>query len=663
MRALLFAAALLAAAIPVAASARPIDFADLRRLISLSDPQISPGGTRIVFMRAQPDYAKDRRLARMMLFDLRTGGMRALTYGRKGVSSPQWSPDGSRLAFLASAKLDEKSDPQEQIYVMSFDGGDPKRVTAAPRGVDGFVWSPDGKQFAYITPDANPNQKAIDRHLDAFEVEDNDYLHQAQAVPAHLWLTGSAGGTARRLTSGSWSLETVDPTVTSAISWSPNGKEIAFERFPTPLIGDSLGTVIELLDVRTGKIRALTGNGGLESNAYFAPHGGAISYFRNTAGDPANGVALYVTRPGGGAGTDVHAAIDRDVEGSAWSPGGRSLWVFGPDREHTAAWYVSVDGKRVRRVDLDGVAVADAGNVARNGATAFIGSTPKSAAELYYLASPAARPRRLTSENAFVRHLDLGRVEAVRWRNDGFAEDGVLTLPPHYDPARSYPLVLLVHGGPQGASTIGWNSQNQVFAAHGYLIFNPNYRGSTNLGDAYEHAISRDAGDGPGRDVMAGIAQVERTHRVDRSRMAVTGWSYGGYMTSWMEGHYPIWKAAVAGAALNDWFDDYDDAFYVHTDEPFFGGSPWDPRYTAMWTAQSPITYAQQIHTPTLIMGDIGDNNVTITNSFKMFHALRDNGVTVQFVAYPVHGHFPSDPVRSEDIMKRWLSWIDRYLK
>jgi dipeptidyl aminopeptidase/acylaminoacyl peptidase len=162
---------------------------------------------------------------------------------------------------------------------------------------------------------------------------------------------------------------------------------------------------------------------------------------------------------------------------------------------------------------------------------------------------------------------------------------------------------------------------------------------------------------------MAGIAAVERNYKVDKNRIGVSGWSYGGYMTSWMIGHYNIWRTAVSGAALNDWFDDYNDAFYVYTDVPFFGGSPWNPKYTAMWRAQSPITYVQNVRTPTLILGDLGDNNVTITNSFKMYHALKDNGVPVEFVAYPVHGHFPRDPVRSEDVTRRWLAWIDRYLR
>jgi dipeptidyl aminopeptidase/acylaminoacyl peptidase len=645
-----------------AVTAHTLDFSDLRRLVSLSDAQISPDGTRVAFMESRGDYAKDRRDSQLMLLQIKTRRMRPLTFDRRGVSSPRWSPDGTRIAFLAPVRRDENSEPQDQIFVLRLDGGEAQAVTAAPEGVDNFAWSPDGRRFAYITQDENPREKQIEQHLDAFEVGDNDYLHQAQEMPAHLWTIAASGGQARRLTKGSWSLGTYDPTQISDISWSADGSKIAVTRVPTPLVGDSLASVVEIVDARTGKTARLTHSAGPESSAFFAPAGNAIAYVRNTNGDPTNGNAVYVTRRGSDP-IDVRAKIDRNINGDLWAPDGKSLWLFSQDGEHNAVWYVCADGTNVRRVDLGAVSTGGAENTAKNGAVTFVGTTPDHPAELYYLASPDARPQRLTAVNALTRGTQLGRVVAMHWRNDGFAEDGVLTLPPRYDPSRAYPLVLIVHGGPQAASTIGWNSQNQVFAAHGYIIFNPNYRGSTNLGDRYQHAISRDAGAGPGRDVMAGIAAVERAYKIDRSRIAVTGWSYGGYMTSWLTGHYHIWKAAVAGAALNDWFDDYNVAFYVHTDEPYFGGSPWDPKFTSMWRAQSPITYARDISTPTLIMGDIGDNNVTITNSFKMYHALKDNGVPVQFVAYPVHGHFPSDPVRSEDVQKRWLAWVDRYLK
>ncbi len=663
MRLAIIAAVSIAVLFPAAASARTVDFSDLRSVVSLSSPQISPDGKRILFFRSRPDFTKDRSQSDLMLIDVKAKKIRQLTYNRRGLNSARWSPDGSSIAFLMSTTVEGVTDPQQEIFVLPLNGGDPRPVTKAEQGVDGFAWSPNGSQFAFITQDPNPYKKQVDAHLDAFEVGANDYLHTEAAIPSHLWIIGTNGGTAKRLTSGSWSLGIVDPGATSGLSWSPDGTKIAFDHFPTAINGDALGTVVDVIDVRTGKRTPLTGNTGLEGGGTFAPSGTAIAYSRNAGGDATNGNAIYVTRLGGGPGKDIRKQIDRTINGTAWAPNGNAMWLFGPDRSSVAAWYVTLAGA-TKRVNLGNVAVSQTGQAARQtGALPFVGTTTGHPAELYYLASPDSKPVRLTNYNGFISTLQLGRVVEMNWKNDGFAEDGVLTLPPGYNPQKTYPLVLVIHGGPQSASTLAWNSQNQLFAAHGYLVFNPNYRGSTNLGDRYEHAIWHDAGAGPGRDVMAGIATVEKAYKVDTSRMAVTGWSYGGYMTSWMTGHYNIWKAAVAGAALNDWFDDYNVAFYVYTDVPWFGGSPWNPKYAAMWREQSPITYAQSIKAPTLIMGDIGDNNVTITNSFKMYHALRDNGVPVQFVAYPVHGHFPSDPVRSEDVTRRWLAWIDRYLR
>ncbi len=642
------------------AAAKPLDWNAVRQTVSIFDPQISPDGTRVVFMRARSDFEKDTRISQLMLINVRTRQMRPLTFERKGISTPRWSPDGSRIAFVAPGERAGASKNKPQIFVLRLDGGEARQVTDTPNGVDNYAWNPGGSQFAYITQDPDPYKKQIEEHLDAFEVGDNDYLHQSAAIPSHLWIVSVNGGRPRRLTSGSWSLGIVDPYGTSDISFSPDGNRIAYDHYPTAVVGDRLGVIMDVVDVRTGK-RAPINGVRAENAADFAPAGNLLSFSRSTNGDETNGTSVYVTRDGRNA-VNVRRKIGRQINAKLWAPDGKSLWLFGPDRDWSSAWFVSADGGRARRVALGGVSLQQTGNISRTNALAFVGVTANHPQELYYLASPGAQPVRLTNLNGWISSYELGRVVAVHWRNDGFNENGILTLPPHYDPNRSYPLVLIVHGGPQGANTIAYSAQNQITASHGYLVFNPNYRGSTNLGDAYEHAISRDAGDGPGRDVMAGIAAVERFYKVDRSRMAVTGWSYGGYMTSWMESHYNIWKAAVAGAALNDWLDDFNVSFYVYTDVPWFPGPPGNPKYRPMWIAQSPITYAQRIKAPTLIMGDIGDNNVTITNSFKMYHALKDNGVTAQFVAYPVHGHFPSDPAQAEDVNKRWLAWIDKYL-
>ncbi len=649
--------ALLCGTLPASA----FDFADARKLVTLAEPQISPDGTRIVYVRGKADFAKDRTDRQLVLIDVRTHQSRQLTWDRKGVSGPSWAPDGSAVAF-AALDSDEKN-PQDQIFILPMDGGEARQVTHAKNGVNSFVWSPNGERFAYTMQEDDPNQKTIDKHLDAFQVHDNDYLHTSSTPPVHLWVVDMDGSHNRRLTHGEWSVANVDPDGGGDISWSADGKTIAFEHFDTPFVGNSLTSYIELIDVGNGKIARLTPSEVLQAAPQFAPHGNAISYTRNTGGDYRKGTDLYVVSRDGKPLADLRSQLDRDIVDQAWSPKGDALWLATPDETRAALWYWPLDG-RVQRANLGDLHVAGVGNTSKAGTLVFVASTATRPSEIYTIASPGTTPVAMTDENGWVASRGVAKTVSVTWRatKGNFKEDGVLTYPLHYSGGKA-PLILLIHGGPQGASIEAWSTQRQVMAAHGFFVFSPNYRGSTNLGDAYEEAITNDAGDGPGKDVMAGLAQVEKNFPIDTARIGVSGWSYGGYMTSWLIGNYHVWKAAVSGASLDDWLDDYNVAFYYDTDVPFFHGKPWNPANTPEWREQSPLTYDIHATTPTLIMGDVGDNNVPITNSYKLYHALKDNGTVVQFVAYPVSGHFPSDPVRSEDVGKRWLAWLEQYLK
>ena len=209
---------------------------------------------------------------------------------------------------------------------------------------------------------------------------------------------------------------------------------------------------------------------------------------------------------------------------------------------------------------------------------------------------PTPTRERLTDFNRETAALELGRTETVHWENDGFHVDGVVTYPPDFAAAKKYPLVLYVHGGPRSASKEAFSSRAQLLAAQGWVVFEPNYRGSDNLGNAFQAAIWNDAGAGPGRDVMAGVAVLEKRGFVDSSRMAVSGWSYGGYMTTWLLGNYPDrWKAAIAGAAVTDWLDQYDYGDANVRRGTGFGGSPYtDAKRMQAYREQSPITYASQ---------------------------------------------------------------------
>jgi dipeptidyl aminopeptidase/acylaminoacyl peptidase len=259
--------------------------------------------------------------------------------------------------------------------------------------------------------------------------------------------------------------------------------------------------------------------------------------------------------------------------------------------------------------------------------------------------------------------VELGRPESVEWKSDGFDVDGVLTYPPAYAPGKKYPMVLYIHGGPAAASLDTFSISAQIFAAQGWLVFEPNYRGSNNEGNAFMTAITKDAGAGPGRDVMAGIAMLEKRGIVDESKIAVSGWSYGGYMTSWLIGNYPnVWKAAVAGAPVTDLVDQYTLSDNNIQRAAGYGPSPFVGENLKSYAAQSPITYAWRMKAPTLIMSDVGDWRVTTTQAYKLFHALKDNNVPVKFVAYPVPGHSPADPIRMRDVYRRWTAWLAEYL-
>ncbi len=663
-------AALFALAVPDQAGAqtRKIELSDFQKIVVVSYPAISPDGKSIVIIVTRVNWNEDRHDSQLVLVDIATGAQRPLTNIRKGLSSPQWSPSGDRLAFVAEAGEEKKA--AEQVFVLPMNGGEATQITSAPLGVEQFAWRPDGAFVAFSSPDEAPNKADIEKHHDFFEVGDNSYLDTSAPTSSHLWLVSASGSAAKRLTSGAWSLSKDEDHVVSSLSWSPDGKQICFTRQADPHVGDSDQTVLEILDVDSGQFRQLTKHSSFESFGFFSPDGSKIAYWFPRDGDFNNENEIFVAPSAGGDGTDVTRALDRNVQRAVWMPDGRSLLLLGHDGTRTVMWIQPLDGA-ARKVDLGEVNpgwgngwMAMGANVGKDGAIAFPGSTQTHPDELYYLASPDAKPKRLTDFNHLMATLDLGHTEPFEWQGpDGFAEDGVVLYPPNFSRDKKYPLVLFIHGGPTDASTIDFDPTSQLMASHGYVVFEPNYRGSDNLGNKYQVAIVKDMVDGPGRDIMSGIAALEKQGFIDESRVAVSGWSYGGYMTSWLIGHYHIWKAAVSGAASNSRADAYNLSDYGVKWRFMAGGSPWKQENAKRYEEQSPITYATAVTTPTLILHDTGDRRVPVTNAYALYHALKDDGVTVKFIAIPVASHFPDDPVRTSDVLRYWLDWLDQYLK
>jgi dipeptidyl aminopeptidase/acylaminoacyl peptidase len=655
------------AAVSVSAQTRKIELSDLAKITSVSDPQISLDGKSIVFVVSHPNIEQDRSDRELVLMDIASGAQRILTYDRKGVGSPRWSPNGDHLAFVAVEGTAKDAKPQ--VFVLPMTGGEARKLTDAPEGIEQFAWRPNGQDIAYVTSDEPENKKEIEKHHDAFEVGDNDYLATEAALPSHLWLIAADGGKPKRLTSGAWSLPKSAPpsSPASPISWSPDGKWLLFTRQEHPHQGDSDLTTLQVLNVDTGEIRKLTKHEKFESFALFSPDGSRVAYWYPLDGDPNNQIEIFVTPTTGGDGSDATRSIDRDIQRVIWMPDGNSLLVGGHDGTTTSLWLQPLSGSP-KKLSLGDISPSWAfwvdAFVGRKGEIAFTGSTPSHPSELYYMASTSDTPRRLTNFNDGIAALALGKSEKIEWKGpDNFHEDGVLVYPPDFQKGKKYPLVLIIHGGPQASTTTQFSLLPQVMATHGYVVFEPNYRGSDNLGNAYQRAIWNDAGDGPGRDVIAGIDAVKKLGIVDETKIAVTGWSYGGYMTSWLIGHYQIWKAAVAGAPVTDMYDEYNLSDGNAGDRYTFKGSPYVGDNLKDYRAQSPITYAAQMKTPTLILHDTGDARVTITQGYSLYHALKDNGVPVKFIAIPVPGHFPGDPVRAMDTFHYWIDWVDKYLK
>ncbi len=649
------------------AQSRRIELNDYSKIVLVSDPQISPDGRSIVVAVSRPNLEQDRSDRELVSIDIATGTQRILTYERKGVGSPRWSPSGDRLAFVATDGAGKDARPQ--VFVLPMAGGEARKITEAPNGIEQFAWRPNGQDIAYVTSDEPANKKEMEKHHDAFEVGDNDFLATEAALPSHIWILPADGGSAKRLTSGTWSLPKSAPPSppASPISWSPDGKWLLFTRQEHPHQGDADLTTLQVLNVENGDVRKLTKHEKFESYAQFSPDGSRVAYWYPRDGDPNSENEIFVTQTTGGDGTDATEAIDRCLVRAIWMPHGNSLLVGGHDATQTSLWVQPLSGA-AKKLSLGDISPSWSfwveAFVGRKGDIAFTGSTPAQPSELYYLASVTDVPKRLTDFNHEIAALAPSKAQRFEWKGpDNFQEDGILVYPPDFQKGRKYPLVLIIHGGPTASSTTQFSFLSQLMAAHGYVVFSPNYRGSDNLGNAYQRAIWNDAGDGPSRDVMAGIDALKKLGFIDENKIGVTGWSYGGYMTSWLIGHYQIWKAAMAGAPVTDLYDEYNLSDFNVTARYSFKNSPFVGDNVRGYRAQSPITYAAQMKTPTLIMHDTGDARVTITQAYSLFHALKDNGVPVKFMAIPVPGHFPGDPVRQMDVYRYWVEWMDQYLK
>jgi dipeptidyl aminopeptidase/acylaminoacyl peptidase len=648
---------------------QPFTLDHLRRTVGVGGVELSPDGKTAVISVARPSYERDKSESELYAVDVPTGALRQLTFERRSVTGTHFSPDGRTLGFLAP-----DADGRMQIWLMPMAGGETRRLTSHPTGIEHYAWRPDGAAIAYAASDDELKKEGEAKYLTTVTVGAQDLFLRTTLRPQHIWVTDVADGKGRRVTSGTWSLEWVLPpsSPASGLSWSPDGKMIAFARVPAMESGKLDSVHVQLLDVATGAIVPLTSARRFENNPVFSRDGTHVAYWypKDGRGDLGYGNEVWIAPVAskGGPARSLARALDRNLFGAQWMPDGMSLLLAGNDRTSVGAWVQPLDGP-AKRLDLGDLVINGAFGyditvASERPVIAFTATTPGRPSELYVMDTPDAKPRRLTNFNAWSTDVSFGRFERVTWKSDAFEADGVVSYPPNFSPDKTYPLVLLIHGGPQASSKVSYSVLAHLMNAQGWIVFQPNYRGSDNLGNAYQVAIVNDAGAGPGRDVMAGVAMLRTRPYIDKGRTAVTGWSYGGFMTSWLIGNYPNeWKAAMAGAPVTSWEDQYNFSDGGVTWRYMLGGdSPWTKDRMRAYREQSPITYATRIKVPTLVMSNLEDFRVPPTQAFALYRAMKDNGVETEFIGFGGRTHASSDPVNAMERFRLWVDWVKRHL-
>jgi dipeptidyl aminopeptidase/acylaminoacyl peptidase len=672
---LVFALFFAPVAVCAPAAARPLESSDIGRIVNLEQPAIAPDGKRIAFIVIRPDAGRATADNALTLADVAGGALTTLVRG-SDVSDPRWSPDGSRLAYLATGP-----NGKSQLYVRDMTatpaGADAPLTNAAGDVID-MAWRPDSRELAFAATDAPAHREPLGRHHTYFAAADNEYTATAPAPAVHLWLVRTGGGAApRRLTSGSWTLPPTDRggIFSPQFAWARDGRSITFTQVASAVPGDDERSVLVRIDLASGRISKITRHRALELSPQPSPDGSALAYAYARDGDYLSENELFVrtaTRE-----RDLTRALDRNVGGAVWLPDGSGFLACGDDGPRSRAWIVPLAGPP-HVLDLGPLDIVcdsyssstfDAGiaaTVAPGGAVAFLAGTARAPRELYYLSKLGAKPRRLTNFGASLRGIDVGHTEPFAWTGPLGRETGVVTYPPGSRGGRRFPVVVLIHGGPGLAAlaTFAWEEWPlaQLIAAHGYLVFQPNYRGSDDRGNAYMRAIFRDTVAGPSADIMSGLAAVRRLPAADASRTAVCGWSYGGLLTSWLIERYHDWRAAVSGAAVDDEIESYALSVSNVQNLYYLGASPYVGDGERIYRAQSPITFAARVTTPTLIWGTTGDPVVPVTMSYAFYHALHDRSVPTQLLIFPSSGHGPADIAETEDLTDAWLAWLDRYL-
>lgn len=646
---------------------RPIRASDMYRLRDVSDPRLSPDGAWVAYTVTTIDSVKDARDTDVWMVSWAGDRTVRLTSSAEDEENPRWSPDNRYLAFV-SGRFESKGG---QLWLLDRSGGEAQRLTELKGGVSDYAWSPDGKRIVVVSHDPSPEDSLADSAASkrpkpividrfAFKRDYDGYLNRRRD---HLWVVDVATRAVVQVTSGDFD--------DSHPRWSPDGARIAFVSARAGVDPDRTNNSdVFVVDATAGATPVqLTTWAGTDEGPAWSPDGSQIAYLQGS--EPRlyaySQTTIAVVPSRGGAPRLLTAALDRDASDLAWTADGSAIrFLLADDRAvHLAS--VSVADQRVTRL-LAGRRVVTAFDATVDGRVVTLDGTSSSGAEVHALENGAQRA--LTHVNdALFAEWQLGATEDVSFRNrDGLTVNALLVKPVGYVAGRRYPLVLRIHGGPNGQDehlfdTGIWlpTMERQLYAAAGYAVLAVNYRGSSGRGQEWKKSIFADWGNKEVQDLLAGVDHLVATGIADPDRLAIGGWSYGGILTDYTIAMTTRFKAAISGAGSALQTSMYGSDQYAYQYEAELG-VPW--KNQARWNSVSRAFWnADRITTPTLFLGGANDFNVPIAGSEQMFQALKSLGVPTQLVVYPEEFHGIARPSFVRDRLDRYLAWYDRYLQ
>jgi dipeptidyl aminopeptidase/acylaminoacyl peptidase len=658
-----------------AAEHRPLSFDDFIQIKRLSDLRLSPAGELLAFVVTEMDKEKNSSNSDIWILPTAGGEPRRLTSSPDSDFNPRWSPDGKKIAFIST----RGSTPQ--IWIIDPYCGEAMPLSNISTGASGLIWSPAGMHLAFSSsvfadcPDDECNRRRIEQRktskVEAKIFEHLLYRHWnvwRDGKRSHLFVLPSEGGKARDVTPGDYDTPPISLGSGCDYVFSPDGEEICFVRNEDPEFRISLGTNNDLFltSIDGGSLKKITANEANDNSPHYSPDSRFIAYRAMARpGFEADKYSLMLYERENRKIINLTEDLDRSVDDMLWSPDSSSLFFTFEEKGRHVLARIFLKNRKMERF-LDGHYISSP-NLSPDGQTIYhLKQAIHHPAEIYSLDLRSKTLTKLSDINgSLLRNIEMNPVEEFWFEGaEGERIHGLLVKPPFFEKTKMYPLVMLIHGGPQGAWAdnfhFRWNAQ--MFASAGYVVAMINFHGSTGYGQKFTDSVTGDWGGKPFKDIMEGLDYLLSHYDfIDEKRLAAVGASYGGYMINWIEGHTDRFLCLVSHAGVFDLRSMYGATEELWFPEWEFRGTPWtNPEMYEKW---SPSVYVENFHTPCLVTHSQKDFRVPVTQGFQLFTALRRMKVPSKMLYFPDEDHFIRKPQNAELWWKTVHEWLAAYLK